>query len=214
MLLIVSPQFPACCENEIIDVCKALRIGSDERHEQITPPALSFLPHSCLHVPCFGVGPLHSAHLAGPRLGTKVLGSRECWQVSSCLACAQIPPWHSWLLLSKKPERFRCAPWGWNPHRQCLFKAIASPHGVDSIRIFIKLILWLNMGGPAQKLHREAVLWQSFLSLLWSYGRALGFSVGSLFLSLLLRNSWANSAEICILKWKKREEFTFYGDVL
>lgn len=37
-----------------------------------------------------------------------------------------------------------------------------------------KLILWPNVGRPAQKLQKEAILWQSFLSLLWSYRRTLG----------------------------------------
>lgn len=194
MLLIVSPQFPACCENEIIDVCKALRTCSDERHEQSTPTALSFLPRSCLHAPPLRVGPLHSAHLAVQDLGPRY------WTGGRSSPVLLVPTLiHSWLLISKN---LRGAPRGWHPPRQRLFKAIASPHRVISITILIKLILWPNVGGPAQKLLREVVLSQSFLSLHWSYGRGLGFSAGILFLSLLLWNSPANSAEICILKWK------------
>lgn len=65
-----------CCENETIDVCKALKTGSDEHHveayDQITLPSLSFLIHSCLHAPSLRIGPSCCLHLAGSSLNTKV----------------------------------------------------------------------------------------------------------------------------------------------
>lgn len=152
MLLILSPQFPACCENGTIYACKALRTGSDERHEQITLPPLSFLPHSSLHAPSLSVVPLHPAHSTGPRLATKVFGSRDWWQVSSCLACAQIPPWHTATFYClKKQGGSRHAPWGWHPHRQRLSKAMASPYWVDSITSSSFDQMWVDLHRNCRK---------------------------------------------------------------
>lgn len=59
-MLIVSPQFTAFCGNEIIEVCKALRTGSIEHHEeayeQITLSSLSFITPCCLRAPSLSVG--------------------------------------------------------------------------------------------------------------------------------------------------------------